>query len=275
MPKIGEPSTSKGEEKADTNSVLLQALSALRLVMENVAAQQIPVPPKFHIGDDYDWWKSQLRRYLLSRRRKTQDRDAFRYCTQRTDETAQRFAAEPRKLAALAFLECEAAFRELMLLYQFADGVRSAAVQNSFVERPPESLKEAVTRAALLEEPRVATDAPPNLNAPTNSPPDCSQRPRQYVGRRRQPRDRRGRPWVARENAEDPSSIESHQDAYFPFVCSMPLITLPTIIGSINGDNGRMLVDTELAVTLVRDAPTFPSNAHHQDGNSGQRTTQG
>ncbi|VDP91983.1 unnamed protein product [Echinostoma caproni] len=84
-----------------------------------------------------------IRSNLVPRRLKKQDREAFRYRTQRPDETAQRFTAELRKLAALAFPECETAFQELMLLYQFADGVRSAAVQNSFAKRPAKSLKEA------------------------------------------------------------------------------------------------------------------------------------
>ncbi|VDP85757.1 unnamed protein product [Echinostoma caproni] len=64
MPKTGESSASREEKKIDTNSVLLQELSALRLAAGNMTTQQIPTSLKFHIADDYDRWKSQARRYL-------------------------------------------------------------------------------------------------------------------------------------------------------------------------------------------------------------------
>ncbi|VDP94906.1 unnamed protein product [Echinostoma caproni] len=223
MPKIGEPSVPR-EEKIDTN-----------LLDEAVYDQIHEEVPEGVSNENFDIIQS----ILVPRRRKKQDRDAFRYRTQRPDETAQRFAAKLRKLAALASPQL--------------------AVRNSFAERSPESLKGTIDLATSLEEPPVATNVPPNLNAPTNSPSDLSQRPRQHAGRRRQPRDRRVLPWVARENAENPSSSESRQDAYLPFVFPCLFhVSLPTIIGSTNGDNGRMLADTGSAVTLVRDAPAIP-----------------
>ncbi|VDP87114.1 unnamed protein product [Echinostoma caproni] len=219
---MGEPSISR-EEKFGTNSVLPQTLSALRLVTENVAAQSIPGPPKFHISDHYNRWESQVRPYLLDEavynqihqevhedvsgeafdtmrsiifphRRNEQDQYAFHCCTQRPDETAQRFAAELLELSALAFPE-------------FRRWRESGSCSELVRQTPPESLKEAIDRAVLLEEPPVVTDALRKLNAPANSPSDLRQRPRQYAGRRNQPPDRQRRPWVARENTKYPSSI--------------------------------------------------------------------
>ncbi|VDP94237.1 unnamed protein product [Echinostoma caproni] len=120
-----------------------------------------------------------IRSIVVPHRRKKQVRDAFRYRTQRLDETAQRFAAELRKLATSAFSECEPSFKEQSVLHQFADGVRPAAVQNSFVEKPPVSLKEAVDRASSLEEPPAA---PKHVSDPGLA--KCRWSPRRHPMRR-------------------------------------------------------------------------------------------
>uniref|UniRef100_A0A183BBC1 Retrotrans_gag domain-containing protein n=1 Tax=Echinostoma caproni TaxID=27848 RepID=A0A183BBC1_9TREM len=92
-----------------------------------------------------------LRTILVPPRPLREFRNAFRYCVQKSTETARRYATELHKLAAQAYPHFDAETREQLVLFRFMDGVRSPAAVESLDDAPATTMAEAIDRATRKE----------------------------------------------------------------------------------------------------------------------------